>query len=54
MLCCLEVNRNSVELFYTPAQRVFFCTTHCVAPLSSLVTGLDAMQNKPPAEELGL
>jgi len=54
MFCCLEGNRNSVEPFYTPARRVFLCTTHCVALLSSLVTGLDAMQNKPPADELGL
>jgi hypothetical protein len=44
-------NRNPSELVYTPARRVFLSTTHCVSLLSSLVTGLDAVQNKPPAEE---
>ena len=51
MFYCLEGNRNPSELIYTPARRVFLSTTHCVSLLSSLVTGLDAMQNKPPAEE---
>ena len=51
MFYCPEGNRNPSELIYTPARRVFLPTTHCVSLLSWLVTGPDAVQNKPPAEE---
>ena len=40
-----EGNRSPSERIYTPARGVFLSTTHCVSLLSSLVTGLDAMQN---------